>query len=164
MLNQLPEAIRRSARVLTLRHPNAVDVMVVRKYTMDKNDNVEPNTMGGALMLSYEDESEYETEEITAARMLFLGQLQGADFSDGGLSYNPEQVLINAYIEPVDDDGQLVAEEVKLYTDDRVFWIMPNTVIEYQIKAIKSPSQIPPYVPVYVLEPLEHTPDTQEMP
>ena len=140
MLNQLPEAIRRSARVLTLRHPNAVDVMVVRKYTMDKNDNVEPNTMGGALMLSYEDESEYETEEITAARMLFLGQLQGAD------------------------DGQLVAEEVKLYTDDRVFWIMPNTVIEYQIKAIKSPSQIPPYVPVYVLEPLEHTPDTQEMP
>ncbi|TDR30689.1 hypothetical protein [Hydromonas duriensis] len=160
MLNNISQAIRRTAQALTLRHPNAVDVEVYRK-TFTANA---PHTMGGAALLSQADNADYAIQSVTTARMLFLGHLQGADLIGNvqGLAYNPEQILIEAYIEPVDERRALVTCELK--KDDRVFWVMPNWVVEYQIKLIRSPNQLPPYVPVYVLEPLEHESDGHAMP
>lgn len=162
MLNQVSEAVKRSARVLTIRHPNSVDVEIYRKVASTDDDS-SMATMGGAMLLSMADNADYDIERVSLGRMLFLGHIQGADMTRaGGLTYNPEQPFIEAYIEPTNEQREFEPCEFK--KDDRVFWIMPNVVIEYQIKVVRSPTQLPPYVNIYVLEPLEHEPDGDAMP
>ena len=116
------------------------------------------------MVLSLEDNADYAIERVTLGKMLFLGHLQGADFSSigTGLTFTIEPSLIEAYIEPVNANHQ--STPITLKKDDRVFWVMPGTVMEYQIKAIRSPTQLPPYVNIYVLEPLEHEPDGDHLP
>ena len=100
MLNNVSEAVKRTAQALTIRHPNAVDVEVYRKVVTDEA----PRTMGGAALLSQADNADYTIEQVTSARMLFLGHVQGADLVGGlGVAYNPEQPLIEAYIEPTNE-------------------------------------------------------------
>lgn len=67
MLTQIPHAINKSSRLLTLRHPNAVDVWVYRKIFTRQN----PETLGGALVLSNEDEDEYELSKLARVKCCF---------------------------------------------------------------------------------------------
>lgn len=162
MLNAVSQAIQRTAQALTLRHPNAVDVAIYRKVSAPSA----PATLGGAMWLTNEDRADYSLETVCMGRMLFLGHLQGAAYDNAaqGLTYNPEQIEVQAYIVPVAHLTARVALACELKRDDRVFWLLPHGAIEYQIKLVQSPTQLPPYVPVFVLEPLEHETDGTQMP
>lgn len=152
MLNQVNESIRNSSRLLTLRHPNAVDVAVYRKvFTRNDGDNDDSvRTLGGALFLANEDEADYEVELLGAGKMLFLGRVGGSDFAVDGLNYGDDE--ISAYIEPV------IPNEFQVKKEDRVFWIMPNFTKEYQVKGVGSPSQFPSSrLAVYRLQPIEQS-------
>ncbi len=158
MLNQIAIAARRTSRILTLRHPNAVDVAIYRKVLTRDNEAkfAEKPTLGGAMVLSPEDEAEYEIELIGEGKMLFLGRIEGAEHTGDGLMYSDGD--ISAYIEPLVDNEF----EIKKY--DRVFWVLPSHTVEYQISKDASPINIPPYTSIYKLQPIEHSPDGLEMP
>lgn len=152
MLNQVNESIKKASRLMTLRHPNAVDVAVYRKvFTRDDGDNNDAiRTLGGALFLANEDEADYEVELLGAGKMLFLGRVAGTDFAGEGLNFNDEE--INAYIEPI------IQDEFEVKKEDRIFWILPNFIKEYQVKGIGSPSQFPnSRLAVYRLQPIEQS-------
>lgn len=156
MLDQINQRIKQSSRLITLRHPNAVDVVVYRKV-FDENKETNDDgirTIGGALFLANEDDADYQIETLGAGKMLFLGKIEGSDFTDDGLNYNSQQPDVMAYIEPV------IADEFIPKKDDRVFWILPNFTIEYQIIGVGSPSQFPnSRLPVYHLQPIEQSSD-----
>ena len=113
MLTQIPHAINKSSRLLTLRHPNAIDVWVYRKIFTRQN----PETLGGALVLSNEDEDEYELIKIGEGKMLFLGRISGSDFAVNTLDYGENDVV--AYIVPLNEN------EFEPKNDDRIM-VLPN--------------------------------------
>lgn len=150
MLTQINDAIKQSSRLMTLRHPNSVDVVLYRKVIKrdDEDGDDTMRSLGGALFLANEDEADYEIELLGAGKMLFLGRVEGSDFTDDGLDFTEAE--IHAYIEPINVDEFIPQKE------DRVFWILPNCYIEYQIKGVGSPSQFPQNrLAVYRLQPIE---------
>lgn len=153
MLNQVNDGIRRASRLMTIRHPNAVDVSVYRKTVVrDEDDDPDnPVTIGGAGVLSIRDEVDYTIELLGAGRMMFLGRLDGSSHSAFGiLNWSGDE--IHAYIEPL-IEGEF---EVKKY--DRVYWHLIDNFIEYEVKDVLSPSQFPDSrLNVYVLQPLEQS-------
>lgn len=150
MLTQVPSAINRAARAMTLRHPNAVDVLVYRKtYTHDEDSNPDnPRTIGGMMTLGDEDLAEYELTQIGEGKMLFLGRILGSDFAVNILDYGENDVT--AYIEPLADNAFTVKNE------DRIVWIGAGFAKHYQVLGTVSPIQMPmARVAAYHLQPLE---------
>ncbi|UBQ53886.1 hypothetical protein JF634_12165 [Simonsiella muelleri] len=144
MLTQIPHAINKSSRLLTLRHPNAVDVWVYRKIFTRQN----PETLGGALVLSNEDEDEYELIKIGEGKMLFLGRISGSDFAVNTLDYGENDVV--AYIVPLNEN------EFEPKNDDRIIWIGHGFAKHYQIHDTASSIQMPmARMTVFHLQPLE---------
>lgn len=152
MLNQVNDAIRKSARLLVLRHPMAVKVLVSRKVFLRDADppSGSPQLLGGAAVLGGEDEADYELEIVGEAVMLFLGRIAGSEFAVNGLDYGENEVT--AYIEPLQDGAFDVRK------NDRVAWILPGFVKPYEVSGVFSPSQMPASrLTVFRLQPLEQS-------
>ncbi len=150
MLEQVPSAINKAARIMTIRHPNAVDVLIYRKtFTYDEDDNhANHRTIGGMMSLADEDLAEYELSQIGAGKMLFLGRILGSDFAVNGLDFGENDVA--AYIEPINENEFVVKNE------DRIVWIMAGFAKHFQVLGTTSPIQMPmARVTVYHLQPLE---------
>lgn len=160
MLHRVPEKLKNISRVLVLRHPNNVDIAVFRKVNTREDGDGDDDiyTIGGVAVLSSEDNAYYEIEHVGDGKMLFLERHQGAEYNSDqtGLVYPEEWPKV--YIEP----NELGAWEAKKH--DRVFIILPDFTMEYQIKAVDSKINIPPYTKTYYLQPLEHSPNGMEMP
>lgn len=150
MLNQVPQAINRAARVMTLRHPNAVDVWVYRKtFTHDEDNQPDnPLTVGGMMTFGDEDLADYELVKVGVGKMLFLGRISGSDFAVNGLDYGENDIA--AYIEPLNEN------EFVVKNNDRVVWIEAGFAKHFQVFGTTSPLQMPmTRVTVYHLQPLE---------
>ena len=150
MLNQVPNAVNRAARIMTLRHPNAVDVLVYRKiFTYNEDNNfTNPRTVGGMMTLADEDLAEYELLQVGSGKMLFLGRIAGSDFAANGLDFGENDVA--AYIEPLEENAFFVKNE------DRIVWIGAGFAKHYQVLGTTSPIQMPmARVAMYHLQPLE---------
>lgn len=155
------DALKRTNRMLTLNHPNSVEVAVYRKFMMrDKeaitdddnhvdNDDDEILTIGGAGLLSNRDEADFETELLGAGKMLFLDRMSMGEHSGlDGLGYSEGDVKV--YIEPIIED------EFSPKKQDRVFWLLPDGAMEFEIKGVFSPTFMPDNrLSVYILQPLE---------
>lgn len=116
MLNNVPTQINRSSRLVTLRHPNAMDCTVWKKVL--KRTVAEPPedmgglpTIGGLGMLDGEDEADYEFVERGDAKIVFTGGQfagDGANWndSDTGLIYDDSQkeALIECILDPCDEN------------------------------------------------------------
>jgi hypothetical protein len=152
MLNQIPEAIKKSSRLLTMRHPNSVDAKLFRKV-LTRNHQEQ---LGGAMMLGAEDETDYDVIELGDAKMLFLGRIAGSQWAANGLDYvNDEDIA--ACIEPLDETA------FKPQKNDRVFWIEAAFVKAFQIEQVISPLQMPSsHLAVYHLIPIEQPYDFTE--
>lgn len=150
MLTQVPYAVNRAARVMTLRHPNTVDVLVYRKTFHHDEDNNPGNlrTVGGMMTLADEDLAQYELLQVGEGKMLFLGRISGSDFAVNGLDFGENDVA--AYIEPLKENDFTVKNE------DRIVWIGAGFAKHYQVLGTTSPIQMPmSRVAVYHLQPLE---------
>lgn len=156
MLTNIPDAIKKSSRLMVLRHPNAVDVWVYRKtYLRDEDsDSANARTLGGFVSLADEDEFEYELNKIGEGKMLFLGRILGSEYALNGLDYADEDMA--AYVESLDDDFVLQKQ-------DRVIWVMAGFAKAYQVASIQSPLQMPENpLKVVHLQPLELSFDFDE--
>lgn len=150
MLLQVPDAIRRSSRLMVLRNPMSVDVLVYRKQILRDEDADADNqsTLGGMMMLANEDEADYTLEPIGGGKMQFLGRIAGSEYAVNGLDYGENDAV--CYIEPEIENAFTVKKE------DRVFWVMDGIIKAFQVLNVISPIQMPESrLAVYHIQPLE---------
>lgn len=147
MLTQVNQTTDKLSRLITMRHPNALDIVVYRPVLTRE----EPEKIGGLGSLAQEDEADYELETLGAGKMLFLGKMAGTEWAFNGLDFdNLEDET--AYIEPI------IKDEFSIQKQDYVFWIMAGFVKQYQVVGISSPSQMPTSrLKVYKLQPIEQS-------
>lgn len=156
MLTTVPSAVRRSSRIVTLRHPNAMDCTVWRKTITRPADGPEETmgdlpTLGGMGVLDGEDEAEFEFTEIGDARILMAGvaDMSGMQWNDADTGLVPGQMPVEATIEFVDDD--LAATDYVRKPD--LISVEPGggIVLHFEVLGELSSVNIPPYTRRYAL-------------
>lgn len=159
MLTKVPATINKSARLVTLRHPNAMDCEVFRKQvtrvdTPVADDYAGLPTLGGLGVISSDDEVEFEYIDIGEARVVFLGgfqaQLGNTMDNDTGLAY--ADAPIEALMECVADPS--APEFFVLDKNDMVtVYPVPGVAIVYEVAGVTGNVNIPPYTRKYLLQP-----------
>lgn len=159
MLNNVPTQVNRSTRLVTLRHPNAMDCAVFKKVVNRLPDTAPPDdemgglpTIGGLGVLNSDDEADFTYELRGEAKVLFTGIFQYEQGNtlddDTGLNYRePSEACIECLVDPSDPD-YFIADKNDLVT------VMPGAgiVMTYEVVAVSGNIQIPPYVRKYALE------------
>jgi len=160
MLNQVPQAVSYSSRQVVLRHPNSMPCTVWRKEVL--RTEVDPGTglpsemggsptLGGMGVLRSEDETDFEYQELGAARMLFVGQFQPADMIERDNGLVPAE-LQEALVECEAEPG--VSGFFEVDSGDVVFMdVGMGNVLPYEVVTVSGNIHIPPYTRKFVLNP-----------
>lgn len=161
MLSQIPITINLAARITTLRHPNSLDVQLLRKELLRKeldsfgnpSESAGAPTMGGMGMLRTEDEAEFNYVPVAGAgRMQVLGGLASpADMNDSGASLLTEKsitVRIECTLDPSDKDFW-IADKGDLIIADMGMGVL----LTYEAVTLSSKVLIPPYTRSLILNP-----------
>lgn len=101
MITNVPIKIMQAARTVTLRHPNSIPCVVLRKVLLKPAGGEEMGglpTLGGMGVLKSEDEPDYEYQRIGEGKIHITGQFSGGDMSDRGDSIVPDQPMQEANI------------------------------------------------------------------
>lgn len=154
MLNNVPKAVARASRLVTLRHPNAIDCTVMRKKLLRPESGESlgdvPN-IGGLGVLDAEDEADYQYEPVGDAKILFSGvwDTQGSNWNDGDTGVIYDQAPREACIEFV-DEGLAAADYVR---KPDMISVEPGggIVLIYEVLGESSSIAIPPYTRKYML-------------
>jgi hypothetical protein len=155
MLNQVPNALAQMARQVVLNHPNRWDVSVFRKR-VNRHDEPEDDsmghlpTLGGLGVLDSEDEEDVTWDFVGHGVMLRTEAYQASKMTDRRDATNSEGAEITVMIEPEDDPGEPGWFKPKNH-DIVDVWLGDNVKIAYEIIAVESVVDIPPYVPRYVM-------------
>ena len=149
MLNNVPLAIRRSVRAVTLNHPNRMTCTVYRKVVT----RVAPTmigglpTLGGLGVLEDDDEADFEYQSLGDGCVVMTGTYQGGFRSDdNSLLDNPNTSQQEALLEPLTDDGFTPKKH------DLVSIVIGDAVLPYEITDITGTVNIPPFTQKYVLQ------------
>lgn len=154
MLTGVPAQINRSARLVTLRHPNAMDCTVwgkTIKRTAPTNMGGLP-TVGGLGLLDGEDEADYEYTEKGDGKIVFTGQYvgEGANWNDLDIGpiYGelPKEALIECILDPDDENYFTVAKP-------DIISVEPGggIVLIYEVTGENSTVNLPPYTRRFIL-------------
>ena len=149
MLNNVPLAIRRSVRAVTLNHPNRMTCTVYRKVIT----RVAPDTLGGLPtlgglgVLEDDDEADFEYQSLGDGVVVMLQVYQGGFRSDdNSLLDNPNTSQQETLLEPLIDDGFTPKKH------DLVSIVIGDAVLPYEITDISGTVNIPPFTQKYVLQ------------
>ena len=149
MLNNVPLAIRRSVRAVTLNHPNRMTCTVYRKVIT----RVAPDTLGGLPtlgglgVLEDDDEADFEYQSLGDGVVVMLQVYQGGFRSDdNSLLDNPNTPQQETLLEPLIDDGFTPKKH------DLVSIVIGDAVLPYEITDISGTVNIPPFTQKYVLQ------------
>jgi len=149
VLNNVPLAIRRSVRAVTLNHPNRMTCTVYRKVVT----RVAPDTLGGLPtlgglgVLDDEDEADFDYQSLGDGVVVMLQVYQGGFRSDdNSLLDNPNTSQQEAFLEPLADDGFTPKKH------DLVSIVIGDAVLPYEITDITGTVNIPPFTQKYVLQ------------
>lgn len=152
MLNRVPTAISRAARIVTLRHPNAMDCTIYRKRlnrTAPPDETMgEIANVGGIGVLDGEDEADFDYEVVGDARIVFAEPWQddGANWNDvdSGVIYDKAPKL--AMIEFVSEtDGYIRKPDIVSVEPGG------GIVLVYEVLGENGNVAIPPYTRRYIL-------------
>lgn len=149
MLNNVPLAIRRSVRAVTLNHPNRMTCTVYRKVIT----RVAPDTLGGLPtlgglgVLEDDDEADFEYQSLGDGVVVMLQVYQGGFRSDdNSLLDNPNTSQQETLLEPLIDDGFTPKKH------DLVSIVIGDALLPYEITDITGTVNIPPFTQKYVLQ------------
>jgi hypothetical protein len=160
MLDKVPLAIRKHARLTVIKHPNNMDCTVWRKRvtrievdvsTGDESLMGGSPTLGGMGVLRSEDEAQFDYQEIGPGKMLLVGMFQPSSENDQGsalLAAPMQEALIESDAEPGQaayfeaDMGDLVLQQLGL-----------GVFVAYSVEDIVGNVGIPPYTRKFVLQP-----------
>lgn len=152
MLNSVPNAVQRAGRIVTLRHPNAMDCTVWRKVLLrtgpagDELGGI-PN-IGGIGVLDGEDEANYDYEPVGDAKIVFAGIWtdEGANWNDADTGVIYDQAPKIAMIEFIQETDDFVRKSDRISVEPGGGIVLP-----YEVLGEGSPMNIPPYVRRYML-------------
>ena len=149
MLNNVPLAIRRSVRAVTLNHPNRMTCTVYRKVVT----RVAPDTLGGLPtlgglgVLEDDDEADFDYQSLGDGVVVMLQVYQGGFRSDdNSLLDNPNTSQQETLLEPLIDDGFTPKKH------DLVSIVIGDALLPYEITEITGTVNIPPFTQKYVLQ------------
>jgi hypothetical protein len=150
MLNNVPEAVNRMTRNIVINHPNSYNVIVFRKRVLRPADNAIGGlpTLGGLAVISSDDEEDItwdllgdgyalESESYTPGVMM-----DRQDANDGGVQE------FRFLIEPEILDGLPGGFSVK--KNDVMYLIIDEVRLAFEVVAIETTSNIPPYTQRYI--------------
>ena len=149
MLNNVPLAIRRSVRAVTLNHPNRMTCTVYRKVVTRAAPDTLGGlpTLGGLGVLDDEDEADFDYQSLGDGVVVMLQVYQGGFRSDdNSLLDNPNTSQQEALLEPLADDGFMPKKH------DLVSIVVGDAVLPYEITDITGTVNIPPFTQKYVLQ------------
>lgn len=135
MLNNAPIRINHASRNVVLRHPNSFDLVVYRKE-LEREDS---ELLGGAALLSDEDEYDFSYKLLGEAKLLFADSYMDSPLSSSQDVMNYAEHGFFALIE-------CLSEELILEKGDIAYIIIGEGIaIGYEITAIPTVGGIPPY-------------------
>ncbi|MCK2122098.1 hypothetical protein [Pseudomonas sp. PNPG3] len=164
MLNNVAHAVNRADRQRVLRHPNSLDCVLLIKQ-VDRNDEGGAfdgaPTLGGAGMLSSEDEVNYSWVPACDARINFAQGFAAplGNTSDDGRRLNYEDQVLEASIEPLakpDEEGYVQPVKDMLVA----VLVGGGVIVNYQVVDVTGEINIPPYTRKYLLNPRPDEVDT----
>lgn len=149
MLNDVPLAVRRAVRAVTLNHPNRMSCTVYRKVvTRIASDTMGGlPTIGGLGVLDDDDETDFEYQSLGDGSVVMLGTYQGGfNSDDNSLLDNPNTSQQEALLEPIDENDFTPKKH------DLVSIVIGDAVLPYEITDITGTVNIPPFTQKYVLQ------------
>ena len=149
MLNEVPLAIRRALRAVTLNHPNRMGCTVYRKVVTRAAPDTFGGlpTLGGLGVLDNEDETDFEYQELGDASLVFLQLYQsGFRSDDNSLLDNPNTPQQEASIEPINENEFVPRKQ------DIVTVVIGDAILPYEITEIAGTVNIPPFTQKYILQ------------
>jgi hypothetical protein len=153
MLHSVPKDISKGARAVVLRHPNSMECAVFRKKILrgSEGEMGRMPTLGGLGVLSSEDESEVDWEDLGYGMLLFTEQFQSSSFVDRDdsldSSYPQRIALIEMDAEPGTPEHHIVER------NDIVYLLLHDEVkIAYEVIDVEGSVDISPYTRRYVVQ------------
>lgn len=160
MLNNVPAQLNKANRMVTLRHPNALECTVLRKSvsrvsTDDPSEFAGLPTIGGLGVLDSEDEANYEYTEIGEAKAVLLGTFQtnGGNWNDADTSITyPDMPIVEALAECEANPG--CADFFTIGKRDiLLIHFGAGIVVPYEVVGETGSVNIPPYTRRFMLQP-----------
>lgn len=151
MLNNVPIQISKSARLVTLNHPNAMDCTVYRKQvnrTADTTPAAQGGmpTIGGLGVLDSEDETDYSYVVLGSAKIVFTGQFmtEGNNWNEGDTQLTYPDMPVNALIECVLEPSE---EGYFVPSNRDMVMVAPGDgmALSYEVSGETSNVNIPPF-------------------
>jgi hypothetical protein len=157
MLNNVAIAVNKANRQRTLREPNAIDCVLFTKRVDrvgEGNAFDGAPTLGGAGMLSSEDEVNYTWVVACDARIHFSQGLAAplGNMADNGGHLDFEEQVLEASIEPLANPGT----EGYVLPDRQMLvavLVGGGVIVNYQIVDVTGNVNIHPYTRKYLLNP-----------
>ena len=157
MLNNVAIAVNKANRQRTLREPNSIDCVLFTKKverTSESDDYDGSPTLGGAGMLSDEDEVNYSWEYACDARIHFAQgyAAQLGNTSDNGSSLDYADGVVEASIEPIANPG---TEGYVQPSKRMLVAVMPGggIIANFEIVDVTGNLNIQPFTRKYLLNP-----------
>jgi len=157
MLNNVAIAVNKANRQRTLREPNAIDCVLFTKRVDragEGNSFDGAPTLGGAGMLSSEDEVNYTWVVACDARIHFAQGYAAplGNTSDNGGHLDYEDQVLEASIEPIPNPG---TEGFVLPDRQMLVAVLVGggVIVNYQIVDVTGNVNIYPYTRKYLLNP-----------
>lgn len=149
MLIGVPRAIRKAGRVTTLKHPNSIPCVVLRKRVSGAFGPFGTPPADEAGKLSSEDTADHDWDVMGEGRILFTGGFGGADMVERNDSLE-QQSSVTAMIEfvqqPLPEEGQPTPPALECEKFDVVYVLIGQGVnLPYEIVDKTGSVNIPPY-------------------
>lgn len=153
MLKNVSKQIGSLSRSVTLRHPNSIPCIVMRKI-VKRLDNPLGQlaglpTLGGIGVLSSEDEDDFDWDALGGGMILFTGTFPGSpqvERADGLVPLSSPEALIEC------DANPGTPEYFEARRNDIVYVLIGDEVsLPYEIVGIDGVVNIPPYTRRFIL-------------
>jgi hypothetical protein len=165
MINNVAIKIVEAARAVTLRHPNAIPCVVLRKVLLTPPGEEMGGlpTLGGMGVLKSEDEPDYEYQKIGEGKILVTGQFSGGEMTDQGDSIVPDQPMQEARIECADVMVDGIKQPGAAIKKGDLVGMMPGggVLIGFEVVGNVGNVAIFPYVSKWVIAPRDELHDLE---
>ena len=147
MVDRVAMAMRKMAANVTRKHAKSFDIAAYRKTISREN----PKELGGARVLSSDDEPDYEYNELGDGTLVFLDNYNPSSLTDNSSTFDYAEPHFFGLVESLakeDEEGYF-----RLIKSDIVYIIFDeNTAIALEVAGVESTVGVSPYGARYKLE------------
>ena len=161
MLNVIPITINKAARNMVINHPNSLHGQLIRKvFTRASTSNLMGlPTIGGLGVINSEDESDYDFIPLGHASVLQVENFAASQMMDQRDANNGFDDAFTFLIEPeilppLEGGFEVKKNDILFVTVSEIVGAVAT--LAFEIVAIESTSNIPPYTQRYICNRRNH--------